>query len=730
MLFLFILFSIRQFMKRTFLITAVALLSAACTDPAPDSGLLSTGETASVSASAKDVDGRVARFGELLRKMARTRIEEEIVAQGVAARERATKARDEANAKYEAARAQGQKVKAPERPKLPHDDTLQSFFPACLYNNLLAELYDVEHEAVSQHFVSETGELTVAGKLVLEAISRADDHALDAADFAPDKLVEAVAKYGKFAEAASRFDGLSLNDHELESVERALKRDQALNASFLAGESGHAALFDVLVKFDTSPVPRFAAAYETWKARQRFIVKYREQLEFALANALLVWANQMKLGNITKFSKEELDRYTTEDNPNDIHPKYFDEIIEGRLGVYFNEFIAQTDEVSVRAKLDELVPKHFQYGRLQRAREQYREIVSKGGWSEVPADNMNAGGRAPLVKALKKRLAAEGYFGGNVEDDLFDAELTKAITAYQTHHQLDVTGAVGPVFWRSLNVSAEQRLAEIEENIRRWHRAMFVPRDRFIYINIPSFTVELWDQGKLIDRHNVIVGNSTRTCNTRTREWEYMNATRLMHARMTYIVFNPYWNVPPRIEVDEYQKRMAEDPKWLEQSDFEYYTPKGGGRVLRQKPGPNNALGKVKLIFPNRYNIYLHDTPKQEMFSYSVRAFSHGCMRVQKAMDFAESVLKLDGQWDKKAVDKYFSTKGEHAVDLLNPIDVFIEYNTVTVDEEGKAYFLADVYKIIRDQIHPPTALERACDPSVDKVSNFRSGGAAGDTGP
>jgi len=665
-----------------------------------------------------------------LQSFAQSRILNETLEEKQAQRSKLALDRSQQTAKYEEAKARGEKVKPPTRPTIQTEKSVAQAFPKIHYPNLLAEIYDVENQPVMERFVKIDGSLTELGALVVQTIQNADLHALDVDDFAPQKILDAAEHYKKLAEAASQYAGLELNERELQSLDRNLQKHPEI-LSELAANNEHAgeALFSVLSDFETSPVPRFAAAFTTWKDRQKYVVEYREHLELAIADAFLLWAEQLKLGNLEKFSKEELEKYTTQDNPNDIHPKHYSKIVEERLRVEFSDFLALDDVDAARTHLDNLIPKHEQYSRLQRARERYREIVKEGGWKEVPADNMNAGGRAPLVLSLKKRLAAEGYYNGNM-DELFDQSLTQAISAYQTHHQLDVTGTVDQTFWRSLNVSAEQRLAEIEVNIRRWHRTMFEPCDRFIYINIPSFTVELWDSGKIVDVHNVIVGNSTRICNARTREWELMNATHLLHARMTYLVFNPYWNVPPRIEVDEYQKRMAENPKWLEQSDFEFYTPKGGGRVLRQKPGPNNALGKVKLIFPNRYNIYLHDTPKQTMFQYTVRAFSHGCMRVQNAMKFAESVLRLDGQWDKKRIDKFFVEKGEHAVDLIQPIDVFIEYHTVTVDDDGQVYFLADVYKIIKNQIHPPTALERACDPSVDKVSSFRSGGAAGDTGP
>ena len=682
-------------------------------------------------------DKRLKAFAEQLSKLTSQRIRVAIETERQAQHETRRQAQAQAQARYEEARARGERVRPPERPKIDVPEEIESLFPALRHDQLIAELYPQSDEK-SYLFIRPDGTLSPLGQVVLDTVQTADDHALDASSFGLDAIKEAASRYQKLA----RLDvGIRLEPRECAVLERILSDTGVVSGTetltFDAFRSlGEAQAFDkllnALIGMEHSPIPRIAATYRTWYARKQYLTSYLERLEYALAGLLLDWAEVIRFGDVEKFSKEEYAQYTTADAPNDIHPRHYDAIIEDRLRAFYETMIQggkPSDAETLTAQLDALLPAHPQYQRLQKVRERYREIVAQGGWSELKPDNMHFGGRAPLVTALKKRLAAEGYYEGAF-DDLYDDALKKGIASYQVHHQLDVTDEIDRTFWKSINVRAEQRLLEIEANIRRWHRTMYVPKDRYIYINIPSFTVELWDAGKRVATHNVIVGNSTKICNARTREWELMNATHLLHSRMTYIVFNPYWNVPPRIEVDEYGKKMAENPKWLEESDFEYYTPKGGGRVLRQKPGPNNALGKVKLIFPNRYNIYLHDTPKQSMFSYTVRAFSHGCMRVQDAMGFAKSVLTVDGQWDEDKVERYFVEKGEHAVDLLQPIDVFIEYHTVTVDDEGKPYFLADVYRIIKNMLHPPTPQERACDPAIDRVSNFRSGVTNVDSGP
>ena len=642
--------------------------------------------------------------------------------------------RQKAEADYNAARERREKVAPLARPKLNLDPEFLNLLPALRHESLIAEIYGID-SGNPRHFFVQDNHLTPAADVLIKVLKNVDDHALNPEDFAADTLEQLGIRLDKMHEFTANTERLNLNDNELIALTRALENELIVGDSTLSAQafktlSKQEQIDSALLALcapENSPVPRIAALCQKEIEHRREMELLSETLEYTLADAWMGYAETMGYGNTEKFSDEEREKYTNQDNP-EVHPKYYDRIIEARLKTITETLLNNPDPSVIAKRLDDLVPAHEQYAKLQKLRERYQNYVKDGGWAVIPPDRMFAGGHAPLVKNLKNRLAIEGYYTGEI-DDFFDPSLTKAIKKYQKHHQLEETGEVGEVFWRSLNVSADQRLAEIEVNIRRWHKTMYEPRDKYIYINIPAFEVELWSGGKRISVHKTVVGSSTRICNTRTQEWELMNSTKLMHAHMTYLVFNPYWNVPPRIEVDEFYKKMAEDPKWLEKSDFEYFTPRGGGRVLRQKPGPENALGKVKLIFPNRHNTYLHDTPKKDMFKYPIRAFSHGCIRVEGAYTFAREILTLDGQWDEKKIQRFFRDNGEHPVDLTTPIDVFIEYHTVTVDDEGDPYFLADVYKIIRDEINPPTALQRRCNPATDRTSQFRSG-AGEDTGP
>lgn len=613
---------------------------------------------------------------------------------------------DQAMADYEAAKARGERVKMPQRVKAELSPFVAEAFPKLRHPSLLAGIYDNGQRFV---FVKD-GALTPAGEQILDAVSHADEHAMDAERYQVTNLRAAAERLGRMATAISKTAVYPLNDGELQAI-------GGLQAS------DDEARMAMVCDFEKTPVPRAAAKCARAAARAEEYAAFEEALEYAVADLWLTWAEDMKYGNLNAFSAQEKERFTTPDNRDHIHPKHYDAIIEARL-MAATQHLFQT---SAEEALQRLIPQHEQYRLLQAVREKYRKIVDAGGWARLPADRMFAGGKAPLVAHLKTRLAAEGYYSGAI-DEFFDEPLSAAVRAYQKHHQMPENGEVDDVFWRSLNVPAQQRLEEIEINIRRWHKTLFEPRESYVFVNLPSFEVEVYHKGARVAVHRAVIGNATRVCNSRTQMWERINATRPMHTRLTYLVFNPYWNVPPRIEVDEYQKKMAEDPKWLENSDFEYFNPRGGGRVLRQKPGPNNALGKVKLIFPNRDGVYFHDTPKQGMFEYPIRAFSHGCIRVEGAMEFAREILEIDGNYNEERIEQSFSEKGEHPVELHNPIDVFIEYHTVTADEAGNAYFLADVYRIVRDEIEPPSEADKRCDPNVDQVSRFKSGVA--DTGP
>jgi L,D-transpeptidase YcbB len=225
-------------------------------------------------------------------------------------------------------------------------------------------------------------------------------------------------------------------------------------------------------------------------------------------------------------------------------------------------------------------------------------------------------------------------------------------------------------------VPAEYRLGQIAANLER-HRWM--PRSlgtRYIYVNVPAFHLTAYDKGEPALEMKVIVGE------------EYEDkATPVFSDSMETVVFRPYWNVTPDIQAKEIEPKLASNPGYLAENDMEYWND-GGARRIRQRPGPKNSLGFVKFLFPNDFNIYLHDTPSRELFEKDVRAFSHGCIRVEKPTELAQWVLG----WDAARVDQAMREGGDNrSVKLPTKIPVYIVYGTAYL-RDGKLHFGNDLY--------------------------------------
>ena len=367
---------------------------------------------------------------------------------------------------------------------------------------------------------------------------------------------------------------------------------------------------------------------------------------------------------------------------------------------------------TVQELIDALYPAHPGYHQLMDAHDRYAAMPD---WGEVSSATLKAGKSAKIVPALKKRLAIEGYYHGDTSDttsDIYDDEVRAAVRFYHESHQLayDESKGLQKGFWQSLNTPRQTRLDQIDENLRRWHQSQVIQSPYYIFINVPDFHGEVWRDGKMVYRFPVVAGNARRSCDPQTKTWKYINATPLMHARMLYIEYNPYWIVPPRIEQEDYIEKINADPNWLKDHGFEYYT-ENGRTVLRQLPSERNALGRVKFIFPNPHSTFLHDSPQKGLFKYPVRAFSHGCMRVWEPLELAKRLLEYDGQWKKKIAEDIEDLEPRR-FHLKNRFDVFIDYLTVRVDDDGIVYFLADPYHYVRDALEPPSARSLQCTPN------------------
>jgi murein L,D-transpeptidase YcbB/YkuD len=215
----------------------------------------------------------------------------------------------------------------------------------------------------------------------------------------------------------------------------------------------------------------------------------------------------------------------------------------------------------------------------------------------------------------------------------------------------------------------------------------------YISINVPDFHAEVWDGGQRLKRFKVIVGSTRGYKDAKTGQWRYPNATPRFSDVMETIVFNPFWNVPPRIR-RELQRKAEADPDYYERNNYEVLYTNNGHEMLRQKPGPGNALGQVKFLFPNEHDIYLHDTPRKDLFNNPVRAYSHGCMRVHEPLELAAFLLKReDESWTPGRARAIVRSGKQFRYSLRQGPEVHIEYRTVRADQEGRVHFLADIYE-------------------------------------
>jgi murein L,D-transpeptidase YcbB/YkuD len=343
------------------------------------------------------------------------------------------------------------------------------------------------------------------------------------------------------------------------------------------------------------------------------------------------------------------------------------------------------------------------YAALQKEMVRFRDVVAKGGWQTIPAGKALKRGESdsPVrLAALRARLAAEGIevpepttapaANDSTKGDsattatrrrvsnvgVLDAGLASAIAEFQARHGINVDSMLGTETLDALNVPAEYRLGQIAANLERYR---WLPRalgERYIYVNVPAFQLTAYDKGQPVLESKVIVG----------QEFED-KATPVFSDSMETVVFRPYWLITPAIQAKEVEPKIAADPGYLAANDMEYYKD-GGQTRIRQRPGSKNALGYVKFLFPNDFNIYLHDTPNHELFDKDVRAFSHGCIRVEKPAELAQWVLG----WDAGRVDQAMQEgKDNQSVRLPKKIPVYITYATTYV-RDGKLYFGNDLY--------------------------------------
>lgn len=347
-----------------------------------------------------------------------------------------------------------------------------------------------------------------------------------------------------------------------------------------------------------------------------------------------------------------------------------------------------------------LLPRQPQYGQLVEALRTYRAIAARGGWTAIPVRpriKLKPSESDSIIPLVRRRLAATGELNSSEVNGslVFDTALVAAVTRFQDHHGLETDSLIGAGTLNAMNVPVEMRIGQIELNMERYR---WLPDDlgsRYILVNIPDYHLYAYDGGKEVFTMRVVVGK------------DYDNPTPVFADSMSYIVFRPYWNVPPRIIKEEIIPLTRKDTSYISKHDYEILR----GRELvepasidwakvdtahfryqiRQKPGPLNSLGLVKFMFPNQFDVYLHDTPARSLFRRAGRAASHGCIRVEKPELLAQFALAKNPEWDSKKIREAMTQEESQQVGLKQKVPVYIVYFTTFV-EDGYARFRHDLY--------------------------------------
>lgn len=348
---------------------------------------------------------------------------------------------------------------------------------------------------------------------------------------------------------------------------------------------------------------------------------------------------------------------------------------------------------------------------LERALEYYREIERRGGWGKVPTDLVMGEGNSydcRRIDAIERRLVAEGYLGRlsprplpppppgqkpsakaaapqlqrvRYDEPLglggpcpWTRELTEAMRAYQADRKILGVGQLGSQTMTQLNRPVDEVLHTLRHDVERWRNVSLDPSGTFILVNIPFYELSVFERGEEVLRIPVIVGLPS---------WP----TPTFSSRVQSMVVNPDWGIPPNIAKAEYLPFARKDPNYLARQGI---TNDGGS--LRQKPGPNNPLGRIKFLMPNPHDVYLHDTPYKKAFTAKVKALSHGCVRLSRPLDLANHLLRDSDSWDRRRLDAAIASRRTQQINLDRPIPVHIVYSTSRVNEEGRLEMRADVY--------------------------------------
>ena len=365
--------------------------------------------------------------------------------------------------------------------------------------------------------------------------------------------------------------------------------------------------------------------------------------------------------------------------------------VPGNPAAMVNQYL---EVATLGALVDDIEIGHPAYMRLQTALERYNSIEARGGWPVVPDGmTLRLGDTDDRIPILRRRLATTGDFTGVPDNGFeFDASLLAAVRIFQARHGLDADGIVGPKTYRALNRSVAERIDQLRASLERARWLFRDIGDDYVFVNIGGPDTRLFLDGNLVWTARSIVGQAYRQ-------------TPVFRDDIEYIEFNPTWTVPRSIFLKDKLPLIRRDPSYLVRGNYtvldttgQQVNPwsvnwSGVPRVtLRQEPGPQNALGQVKFMFPNAYSVYLHDTDDRTLFDRAERNLSSGCVRIENPFELVDLLMRTDPGWSASRRQDILASGRTTRVRLPNPVPVLLTYFTAWMDEAGSVQFREDLY--------------------------------------
>ena len=410
----------------------------------------------------------------------------------------------------------------------------------------------------------------------------------------------------------------------------------------------------------------------------------KADLDLLMTDALILYASHLLEGKLEQSDlrkKWDVERNEGPENPDSL-------------------LTATLHNQNIKSVLESLKPNHYMYNLMKFHLKKLREVEAEGGWPNVSeGETLKVGDSAQRVSEIRQYLLAVGDLKSEAtsEEELFDEELEEAVKKFQWRHKLTNDGVVGKGTIEQMQVPVEDRIDMLILNLERTRWIFQHPDDDFLIVNIAGFHVKRITDRKEVFDSRVIVG-------------KYHKESPVFKGVMTYMVMNPTWTLPYSIATHETLPRLKKDPGYLAAKHMEVMDRKGtilnpstinwndysAGNfpfIIRQKAGPWNALGEVKFIFPNKYAVYLHDTPSRGLFNRQDRAFSHGCIRTEDKWGLLMSLMDDPDVWNMDKINEILKSGKTTTINLPKPINIYLIYLTAAVDQENNLMFMKDVYK-------------------------------------